>query len=1186
MKTRLSEGLARLASLRLFVQSEGACALDCVSLRADMILPELQAALADGMVEENVARIIDDGLRFGFRGGVDVTSPLLRGQRRFRNYPSSLEHRAQVSKGLRARVVAGKTLLLGPYEHARDRHLLPKDFRIFPMGAVEKPLEPDEWRSTSDHTRSGLNPASELSALRHSITVYRDIELYHHAGAVMRVSDVEGAFPLLPWHPDVWPFLLFEWWDVHADDTDESAEWCLYVHLCGDFGGAGMPGCWHMFFEQGMVRMARHQGVLRSPMAVCVDDTALIGRAGTEAATNAEGAAFTAWLARRGVFSKVLKDKAAASLQFCVGFWWDSVTHTRTLEERRLAAYVAMLSDFARRRSLSLSEMQRISGRMQRAIKTLPPGAACLLANLFALMRGLSLPWQKRRSSAALRSDFATVAELLELNEGKGFYRFDNFVRVPHVETDASRSGAYSGGGYFSFCGRYRWFPYGTRASRRPIDYLEGDVVVLALEDLGGRWRDCIVLFRVDNRSFQGSAVKGWSRAERLSLLLRRLFRLSVSHGCILEFEWLSSEENMFADALSRQEGERRFLELVRRHEPLPPQMPLIRHPSSGIIRRFGREFSSDEDGDGPGGEAVGGAAWMWALLMVCLLAVGPVSAVRGGAHARGGGVAATVSYARTSVYTGLPEALAAQVDGLLDNRLAPSSMRSISAALSHWDVVRGRHGWPRVIRTDLPARGGRLMAFLLYLIYETELVADSISNYVWAFRSWNKLQRQLDPVFGIAEWDDIMMSMAVVAWKASEPRRQVPLELVFESLRHVDCGVFWEVQAAVLMLVLLYTFARSESPCPASYVGEGSLDPNKHLLVRDVDVVAAPRLHARVRLKAIKQDPRLERASARAGEDWVDVGAVEAQPEACLLVWLRRLFALHAQRRAGDQPFFVARDRLRAYRYADALADVRALWARVCGVAVAAGFGLHGLRVAGYNGTRRRNRELAVAQGGWDPVAGANDRYDRFTRDEVLDIPAGIVASTGDVAQPDVAPDVQEQALGGGMVLSEPLERQIVRRRPADGGGRLGSARRGGGGEPSSSALVSASQVLPRRRQRVRVFWTGEGAWFSGVLTSHRRGGQGLQESRVLYDATERWPRREAFWHDLGQERWELLPHTVQAAPSPPLLLSVSDPAAQSVPPDGPSPPIVTPLRSGRLSRPADRLPAALQGGWSSAAH
>ena len=36
--------------------------------------------------------------------------PFTRGQRRFRNYPSALEHRAQVSKGLRGRVRTGKTL--------------------------------------------------------------------------------------------------------------------------------------------------------------------------------------------------------------------------------------------------------------------------------------------------------------------------------------------------------------------------------------------------------------------------------------------------------------------------------------------------------------------------------------------------------------------------------------------------------------------------------------------------------------------------------------------------------------------------------------------------------------------------------------------------------------------------------------------------------------------------------------------------------------------------------------------------------------------------------------------------------------------------------------------------------------------------------------------------------------------
>ena len=113
---------------------------------------------------------------------------------------------AQLSAGLRDRVAAGKTIRLGPYLHARDREVLSEcwdDWRIFPLGSVEKAYEPEVARGTSDHTRSGLNPASDLDALRHSITVYRDIERYHHSGSVMRVSDVSGAFALLMWHPDI-----------------------------------------------------------------------------------------------------------------------------------------------------------------------------------------------------------------------------------------------------------------------------------------------------------------------------------------------------------------------------------------------------------------------------------------------------------------------------------------------------------------------------------------------------------------------------------------------------------------------------------------------------------------------------------------------------------------------------------------------------------------------------------------------------------------------------------------------------------------------------------------------------------------------------------------------------------------------------------------------------------------------
>eukprot|EP00965_Chrysotila_dentata_P031610 1054163-Pleurochrysis_carterae.AAC.1 len=71
-------------------------------------------------------------------------------------------------------------------------------------------------------------------------------------------------------------------------------------------------------------------------------------------------------------------------------------------------------------------------------------------------MRGLSLPYHMRCTSSALRRDLATAADLLQQNLGRGHYRFDDFNRVPAVDTDASKSPRYVGGGYFSRSGHHR----------------------------------------------------------------------------------------------------------------------------------------------------------------------------------------------------------------------------------------------------------------------------------------------------------------------------------------------------------------------------------------------------------------------------------------------------------------------------------------------------------------------------------------------------------------------------------------------------------------------------------------------------------------------------------------------------------------------------------------------------------
>ena len=134
--------------------------------------------------------------------------------------------------------------------------------------------------------------------------------------------------------------------------------------------------------------MARSEMVLTLAAPIYVDDISLIGE--LQRLVDSEGAALTAFLRKLGIFIKEIKDRAAAQVQLALGFWWDSVNRTRTLSERKQQEYVAMLREFETRRTLTLRERQQVAGRMQRAVMTMPPGAACFMASMYSLMRGLS----------------------------------------------------------------------------------------------------------------------------------------------------------------------------------------------------------------------------------------------------------------------------------------------------------------------------------------------------------------------------------------------------------------------------------------------------------------------------------------------------------------------------------------------------------------------------------------------------------------------------------------------------------------------------------------------------------------------------------------------------------------------------------------------------------------------------
>ena len=555
------------------------------TLRHDKLIPLLQKAVRESTLSPDRYSRMMSLLRFGADLFIDQEYLLSHLPPRVyrRNYPSAYENKAEVTDAIASRVRSGRTLKLGAFKASEFKDLPVRQAIIFPLGAVPKPgTSPPEFRPFGDHTKSRLNEAGR--PWKHSLDALNELKRKLSRGKFMRMSDIDGAFTLLALMPWLWPYMLFVWFDVDAPLDTQSGAGVLYCHLFADFGTVGCPLEWFEFFTT-ILDLARMECVLRSDLILYVDDLSHIGDEGGDALTlDQEGEELDLFLGECGVPTKARKTKHAAQLQLSLGLWWNTVNFVLWLAQEKVERYREFLTEQSTRRVVNLREMQRVAGREQRIALTLMPGSKVLLANNFILMSGLRLPHHHRRTTKAWRADRAAMVRCLNENSGRGYYRYDDFLDGGDAFTDASKpSKGAAGGGYVLDSGPYHFWSFGSAASRRPIDYLEGKTVVHCLEDNGPLWDGKIVRFHIDNSAFQASAAKGWSHAERLNELLRELLYLTVKFNCILSYNWISTHVNVLADALSRFD-ESLFLERCRQ-PGCPVYGPLARHPDAGSRR-------------------------------------------------------------------------------------------------------------------------------------------------------------------------------------------------------------------------------------------------------------------------------------------------------------------------------------------------------------------------------------------------------------------------------------------------------------------------------------------------------------------------------------------------------------------------------------------------------------------------
>jgi len=261
-------------------------------------------------------------------------------------------------------------------------------------------------------------------------------------------------------------------------------------------------------------------------------------------------------------------------------------------------------------------------------------------------------------------------------------------------------------------------------------------------------------------------------------------------------------------------------------------------------------------------------------------------------------------------------------------------------------------------------------------------------------FNNWclceHHIQQQgihCNPLDNVVDWSRYMSALEVQAFvdSTTEPTKMVPFQLFIRTLAVLNTGIFEDVTLGVVLLMMYYTMSRSETPGPKSKSGDNRFDPTKHMRRRDVRLVDD--MYVEWGFGAIKQDRRSKRTRKDPDQrEWKPVG--EATGILSMRYWTDQ-YLVHGKRLKlwsnPDDPLFVHADRS-VLTYRELMDSFRAAMERVDGVspAEAAQYGLHGMRVLGYNCWRAANGEdVAKLQGGWG--SDVHRMYGRDTLDKIL---------------------------------------------------------------------------------------------------------------------------------------------------------------------------------------------------------
>ena len=514
--------------------------------------------MLDGYTHSTVEFLIS-----GFTHGFQIHFQGERKSCTSNNLLSALENPAAVDAKLGKELAAQR--LAGPFQ---SPPLSP--FWISPLGVVPKKV-PGEFRlihHLSFPKGSSVNdgiPPEHTSV--HYATIDGAIKLIKSAGpgCFLAKTDIKNAFRIIPIHPNDYGLLGMQWRGLY------------YYDRCMPMGCSSSCLTFETFSTA--VEWVAHNKLKIDYILHLLDDYLLVAPSVQLCQQHLD--LFLSLCTYLGIPIAPEKTCGPATSMSFAGIELDSIRWEARLPLDKIEKCVSLISEFCRRKKVTLKEIQSLVGLLNFACSVIRLGRA-FLRRLIDLTVGVRMPNHYIRLNREVKEDLNLWLSFLSNFNGKSFFLEDTWLNSSKLNLFTDASGALGFGAIFGSHWCYGKWPSDWQYQN--IAILEFYPIVLSLYLWGATMSNQCVLFFTDNESLVHVINKQTCKDRVLMVFVRKLVSICLRHNILFKAKHIQGVRNKLADALSRLQVQI-FRHLAPPHmDSSPTEIPQSLQPQNWVL--------------------------------------------------------------------------------------------------------------------------------------------------------------------------------------------------------------------------------------------------------------------------------------------------------------------------------------------------------------------------------------------------------------------------------------------------------------------------------------------------------------------------------------------------------------------------------------------------------------------------